>query len=73
MPRRHEAGRRTARENVDDLLDDGSFIEYGAGGGGQRSRRTPEELTASTPADGLIAGIGTVNATQFGRERRAAW
>jgi acetyl/propionyl-CoA carboxylase alpha subunit len=59
--RRHEAGRRTARENVDDLLDPDSFVEYGALTiAAQRARRSVEDLVARTPADGLITGTGTV-------------
>ena len=59
--RRHEAGRRTARENVDDLLDPDSFVEYGALTiAAQRARRSVDDLVARTPADGLITGTGTV-------------
>ncbi|WP_205752313.1 carboxyl transferase domain-containing protein [Cryptosporangium phraense] len=59
--KRHAAGRRTARENLDDLLDPGSFVEYGALTiAAQRRRRSLEDLIARTPADGLITGTGTV-------------
>jgi len=62
VARRRTAGRRTARENLDDLCDEGSFIEYGAFAlAAQRSRRSLEELIAKTPADGLIGGIGRVD------------
>jgi acetyl-CoA carboxylase carboxyltransferase component/biotin carboxyl carrier protein len=65
--RRHEAGRRTARENVDDLCDPGSYVEYGSlVVAAQRRRRSLDDLIARTPADGLVAGIGTVNGEQFG-------
>ena len=58
---RHAAGRRTARENVADLLDDGSFTEYGAlAVAAQRSRRPLADLQRQTPADGLVTGTGTV-------------
>jgi acetyl-CoA carboxylase carboxyltransferase component len=67
---RHERGRRTARENVADLVDPGSFVEYGGFAiAAQRARRPLDELIASTPADGLIAGTATVNAQRFGVER----
>ena len=60
--RRHAAGRRTARENIEDLCDPGSFEEYGRlVVAAQRARRSTEDLIANTPADGLIAGIGLVN------------
>lgn len=61
VARRHAAGRRTARENVADLLDAGSFTEYGAFAvAAQRRRRSLEDLQRQTPADGLVTGIGTV-------------
>ncbi len=60
--KRHKLGLRTARENVADLCDPGSFHEYGAFAvAAQRSRRTMEDLIARTPADGLVMGIGRVN------------
>ncbi len=50
-----------------------SFIEYGALTiAAQRSRRSMEDLLRSTPADGLIAGIGTVNAALFGEEKSSS-
>jgi acetyl-CoA carboxylase carboxyltransferase component len=67
VDRRHEAGRRTARENVADLCDPGSYVEYGSlVVAAQRRRRSLDDLIARTPADGLVAGIGTVNGEQFG-------
>jgi len=72
--RRHAAGRRTARENVDDLCDPGSFEEYGALViAAQRARRDLDDLIHNTPADGLIAGIGRVNGDRFDdRQARCA-
>ena len=59
--RRHERGQRTARENVEDLCDAGTFVEYGALAlAAQRRRRSLDELVERTPADGLISGIGDV-------------
>ena len=67
VARRHSRGQRTARENIADLCDAGSFIEYGAlAVAAQRSRRTEEDLIANTPADGMVTGIGSVNAALFG-------
>jgi acetyl/propionyl-CoA carboxylase alpha subunit/acetyl-CoA carboxylase carboxyltransferase component len=66
VAKRRKTGMRTARENVDDLVDAGSFIEYGAlAVSAQRARRTFEDLQQNTPADGLITGIGTVNAASM--------
>lgn len=71
VQRRHERGRRTARENIADLVDMGSFAEYGGLAlAAQRARRTPEELIEKTPADGIVTGVGTVNGELFG-EREA--
>lgn len=59
---RHAKGRRTARESIDDLLDRGSFIEYGRlATAAQERRLTAEELMAQTPADGLIGGVGRID------------
>jgi acetyl/propionyl-CoA carboxylase alpha subunit/acetyl-CoA carboxylase carboxyltransferase component len=66
VARRRSRGQRTARENIDDLIDPGSFLEYGAFAvAAQRRRRSPEELLQISPADGLICGVGTVNGALF--------
>jgi len=70
VAKRRKTGQRTARENVEDLCDPGSFIEYGAlTFAAQRRRRSVEDLIRSTPADGLVGGIGTVNGSLFGEEQ----
>ena len=67
VERRHSGGRRTARENVADLVDPGTFVEYGGLAiAAQRARRELGELLERTPADGLIAGVGRVNGDLFG-------
>ena len=72
VAKRHAAGKRTARENVDDLLDTGSFNEYGAlVVAGQRKKSSAEELIDRSPADGLVLGTGTVNAALFDDARCA--
>lgn len=66
MAKRHKLGLRTARENIADLCDEGSFHEYGAFTvAAQRGRRSMDDLIARTPADGLVMGIGRVNGAQF--------
>ena len=61
VAKRHAGGKRTARENVTDLLDDGSFVEYAPlVVAAQRRRRSMDELIARTPADGLVGGLGTI-------------
>jgi acetyl-CoA carboxylase carboxyltransferase component len=62
VARRHAAGGRTARENLDDLVDPGTFVEYGRFAiAAQRHRRELDDLIARTPADGLIAGTAQIN------------
>jgi acetyl/propionyl-CoA carboxylase alpha subunit len=67
VARRRKTNQRTARENVAQLVDDGSFVEYGSLAiAAQRRRRKVDDLIKSTPADGLITGVATVNAEKFG-------
>jgi acetyl-CoA carboxylase carboxyltransferase component len=67
---RHAAGRRTARENLADLCDDGSFVEYGGLAiAAQRGRRSVDDLIQRTPADGLIGGTARVNGALVGADR----
>jgi len=69
VAKRHARGQRTARENVADLIDEGTFVEYGSFGvAAQRSRRSEEDLIANTPADGLITGLAKINSEMFGAE-----
>ncbi len=67
--KRHEAGYRTARENLADLVDADSFVEYGQlAVAAQRSRIAYEELQINTAADGVITGIATINREHFGED-----
>jgi acetyl-CoA carboxylase carboxyltransferase component len=73
LDRRHAAGGRTARENLADLVDPGSFVEYGRFAiAAQRGRRELRELIERTPADGLIAGTARVNGEAFGERAACA-
>jgi acetyl-CoA carboxylase carboxyltransferase component len=66
VARRRKTGQRTTRENIDDLCDPGTFVEYGPLViAAQRRRRTIEDLIKNTPADGMVAGIGRVNGDLF--------
>ena len=72
--KRHATGMRSARENIADLCDEsnhpGSFIEYGALAiAAQTRRRALDDLIANTPGDGMVTGIGSINADLFGDER----
>ncbi|HXC55828.1 MAG TPA: carboxyl transferase domain-containing protein [Rhizomicrobium sp.] len=70
VARRRKTGQRTARENLAQLCDKDSFIEYGAlAFAAQRRRRSLDDLIKNTPGDGIITGIGTVNAAEFGEAK----
>ncbi|HUO93974.1 MAG TPA: carboxyl transferase domain-containing protein [Rhizomicrobium sp.] len=70
VARRRKTGQRTARENIADLLDPGSFTEYSSLVVAGRLRRTSmEELIERTPADGLVMGLGRVNGHLFADEQ----
>jgi acetyl/propionyl-CoA carboxylase alpha subunit/acetyl-CoA carboxylase carboxyltransferase component len=70
VERRRRTKQRTARENVEDLCDPDSFVEYGALAiAAQRRRRTLDDLIQRTPADGLVAGVGRVNSGLFPDDR----
>jgi acetyl/propionyl-CoA carboxylase alpha subunit/acetyl-CoA carboxylase carboxyltransferase component len=70
VARRRRTRQRTARENIADLVDDGSFYEYGAFiVAARRARNTMEELIDRTPADGLVTGLARVNGDLFPDDR----
>ena len=70
--KRHDANKRTARENIYDLCDDGSFIEYGALVTASRfpkdSREDLEERVTKTTSDAMVMGVGRVNSNIVGEE-----
>ena len=67
VARRRRTSQRTARENIADLVDPGSFVEYGSLViAAQRRRRSVEDLIEKTPADGLVGGLASINADLFG-------
>ncbi len=69
VAKRRKIGQRTARENIADLCDPGTFTEYGSLViAAQRRRRTIEDLIQNTPADGMIMGTGSVNGDLFDDE-----
>ena len=66
VERRRKTGQRTARENIAHLVDEDSFVEYGPlVVAAQRARHSKQYLRERTPADGLIAGVATVNGDLF--------
>lgn len=48
---RHADGRLTARERIDLLVDDGSFLEYGV------LVEASAESPGEGPADGMVCGV----------------
>ena len=73
VAKRHALGLRTARENIADLCDEGSFNEYGAlAVAAQATRRSADDLMRNTPADGMVTGVGSINGALFGPERSRA-
>ncbi len=70
VARRRGRGQRTARENIAGLIDEGSFVEYGAYAiAAQRRRRSLEDLIKNTPGDGIITGFASVNGQLFAADR----
>ena len=70
VEKRRNRGHRTIRENIADLLDPDDSIEYGALTLAAQRRRIPmDKLIKTTPADGLVAEIGSINGHLFDRSR----
>ena len=70
VAKRRKTGQRTARENIANLVDEGTLVEYGALVIAAHRRRRPiDELIQRTPADGMVAGVGRVNGEAFGEAR----
>ena len=61
------------RENIAELMDPGSFKEYWPLiVARQHKRYDPETLRKNTPADGVVAGTGTINGDLFPEEQARA-
>ncbi len=66
VARRRKTNQRTARENIEQLCDPGSFTEFGSLVlAARRGMHSMEELIERTPADGLITGLGRINGHIF--------
>ena len=71
--KRHSKHFRTARENLNHLVDDESFLEFGQFAvAAQRTRRDYEELQDKTNADGIITGFCSVNSELVGKKHSQA-
>ncbi|MEE2777424.1 MAG: carboxyl transferase domain-containing protein [Acidobacteriota bacterium] len=65
VQKRRRTNQRTARENIDDLCDEGSFVEHGKlvltpGTGLPRA-----EVIRKFPTDGMVTGVGAINGDLF--------
>lgn len=66
VAKRRKTGHQTARENLEQLIDADSMVEYGPLViAAQRRRRSVTDLIEKTPADGLVAGVASINAKLF--------
>ena len=73
VARRRATGQRTARENIEDICDVGTFVEYGSLVLSGRRRTVPmEQLIDESPADGLIMGLAQINGSVFPEEKSRA-
>ena len=69
VAKRKKKGKQTARENIAQLCDEDTFLEYGSLiVAAQRSRRKLDDLVKNTPADGIVTGIGGINGQLFDAE-----
>ncbi|MEM8922027.1 MAG: carboxyl transferase domain-containing protein [Actinomycetota bacterium] len=73
VAKRHGRGHRTARENLAQLVDEGTFVEYGRLMlAAQRRRRELQDLRENTSGDGMVAGVGSVNGELFDEQAAQA-
>ena len=73
VAKRRKRGYRMPRENIAQLIDEGSLLEYWPLIVAPEHQRYDEEtLRKNTPADGLVAGTCTINAGLFGEEAARA-
>jgi acetyl/propionyl-CoA carboxylase alpha subunit/acetyl-CoA carboxylase carboxyltransferase component len=73
VAKRRKTGHRTARENVADLCDEGTFVEYGSVVlAAQRRRRSIPDLIKNTTGDGMVCGLGRINGDLFTPDRARA-
>ena len=74
VAKHHAKGQRTARENLADLCDPGTYNDYGGLAiAAQRARRSMDDLIRNTSGDGILTGTGSVNSALFGDAARCAF
>ena len=69
VEKRRKTQQRTARENIDDLCDTGSFVEHGQLALTPGTGLPLDEVIRKFPTDGMITGVGSINGTQFGKQK----
>lgn len=70
VAKRRAKGHNTARENLALLVDEGSFIEYGAFAiAAQSGRRSRDDLVKNTSGDAAVTGVGTINGDLFDADK----
>ena len=73
VARRRKTGHRMARENIERLVDPGSFNEYWPlVVARQHQRHSIEALRKNTPGDGVVAGMCSINGDLFDETRSRA-
>ena len=65
VARRRKTEQRTARENIEDLCDPGTFVEHGSLVLTPGTGLPLEEVMRKFPTDGMVTGIGTINGAFF--------
>lgn len=68
VAKRRNTNQRTARENIDDLCDPGTFVEHGQLVLTPGTGLPPEEVIRKFPTDGMVTGIGSINGAYFPTE-----
>jgi acetyl/propionyl-CoA carboxylase alpha subunit/acetyl-CoA carboxylase carboxyltransferase component len=68
VEKRRRWDQRTARENIDDICDPGTFVEWGQLVLTSGTGLPLQEVIEKYPTDGMITGIGTVNGDLFDGE-----
>ena len=59
VEKQHSRGKMDARQRIANLLDDGSFTEFGALATFHMGGREVDDVSA--PADGVVTGYGTID------------
>lgn len=72
VARRRRTEQRTARENIDDLCEPGTFSEYGSLAYAAGADLSAAEAIRKYPADGMVCGVGAINADLYGPDASRA-